>query len=371
MAWLDLTSGSLMEAPDYDVLLAPESDDDALKAASQKGAVAIQFEKYRDGRGFTLARALRDEFQFKGLLVAAGTLIPDQAQFLLRVGFNIAQIGEEARLPAWQSALNRFQLYYQKAPVNVGLSREEFMANQPESWVHHLREELEEAAELSERMGVIKRYMQDHMVFSTSLQKEDQVILHGLSDAKLDVRVFTLDTLRLFAEVEETLEKSEKRYGLTIERIQPDPHDLEELIARDGVDAFYQSVTKRKNCCFVRKVKPLKRALQGAGLWITGLRQSQSEGRANVPLAEWDDAFGVIKVNPVADWSDTMLETYILEHNVLVNPMHERGYPSIGCEPCTRAIKPGEDIRAGRWWWENDNNNAKECGLHVAGGGAL
>jgi phosphoadenosine phosphosulfate reductase len=158
------------------------------------------------------------------------------------------------------------------------------------------------------------------------------------------------------------LEASQNRYGIDIRVMFPDAREVEELVARDGIYGFRLAVENRKTCCDVRKVRPLKRALEGAKGWVTGLRREQSVGRAHVPFASWDAENALFKFNPIADWSLEKLEAYVAEHDVPVNPLHARGFPSIGCQPCTRAIKPGEDIRAGRWWWENEDG--KECGLH-------
>jgi phosphoadenosine phosphosulfate reductase len=174
--------------------------------------------------------------------------------------------------------------------------------------------------------------------------------------------VFTLDTGRLFPETIETLSASERRYGMTIRVLAPDAAATEALVARDGVLGFRNSIEARKSCCHIRKVLPLKRALAGAAGWITGLRREQSAGRADVPFAAWDAEHRLIKLNPIADWPLERLEAYVSSNQIPVNPLHARGFPSIGCQPCTRAIRPGDDLRAGRWWWEN--GFGRECGLH-------
>jgi len=215
---------------------------------------------------------------------------------------------------------------------------------------------------LEDRLLEIVRSVEGRITFSTSLGIEDQAVLNAIAASGADIDVFTLDTGRHFPETLETLEASENRYGLDIRVMFPDAHEVEELVARDGIQGFRLAVENRKACCEVRKVRPLKRALAGAAGWVTGLRRDQSAGRAHVPFAAWDGADGLVKLNPLADWSLEQLEDYIAANNVPVNPLHARGFPSIGCQPCTRAIKPGEDIRAGRWWWENEDG--KECGLH-------
>jgi phosphoadenosine phosphosulfate reductase len=215
---------------------------------------------------------------------------------------------------------------------------------------------------LEERLTEVVRWIPGRVTFSTSLGLEDQAVLHAIAASGAKIDVFTLDTGRHFPETLETLEASELRYGLKIRVMAPDAREVEELVARDGIFGFRLAVENRKACCEIRKVRPLKRALAGASGWITGLRRDQSAGRSDVPFAAWDGADGLVKVNPMADWSLERLEAYIADNNVPTNPLHAKGYPSIGCQPCTRAIRPGEDIRAGRWWWENEDG--KECGLH-------
>src|SRR5207237_10852457 len=156
---------------------------------------------------------------------------------------------------------------------------------------------------------------------------------------------------------------SATRYGTKIRGMTPDARKVEELVARDGIFGFRLAVENRKACCEVRKVRPLKRALAGASGWVTGLRRDQSAGRAAVPFAAWDTEHQVVKLSPIADWTIEQLETYIAANDVPVNPLPANGFASISCQPCTRAIKPGEDVRAGRWWWENEDG--KECGLHT------
>ncbi|MEQ1578115.1 MAG: phosphoadenylyl-sulfate reductase [Hyphomicrobium sp.] len=213
-----------------------------------------------------------------------------------------------------------------------------------------------------ERIKAIAKAVPGRIAFSTSLGLEDQAVLHAIVQSGADVDVFTLDTGRHFPETLETLEASEQRYGLKIRVVFPDAKAVEELVARDGIMGFRYAVENRKACCEVRKVQPLNRALAGAGGWITGLRRDQSAGRAEVPFATWDGGLKLVKLNPIADWTLQQLELYVKDNSIPVNALHAKGFPSIGCQPCTRAIRPGEDIRAGRWWWENEDG--KECGLH-------
>jgi phosphoadenosine phosphosulfate reductase len=226
----------------------------------------------------------------------------------------------------------------------------------------HLAGRFARIASLEARIAEIARSVTGTIAFSTSFGLEDQAILHAIAQAGDAIDIFTLDTGRHFPETLDTLAQSEQRYGLRIRVLAPVAEDLEQLVARDGVLGFRHSVEARKACCDLRKVRPLERGLAEAAAWITGLRRGQSPGRALVPFAEWDAEHGLIKLNPIADWSIGQLEAYIAANDVPVNPLHARGFPSIGCQPCTRAIRPGEDIRAGRWWWENEDG--KECGLH-------
>jgi phosphoadenosine phosphosulfate reductase len=217
---------------------------------------------------------------------------------------------------------------------------------------------------LEDRIRLIAQEISGRVAFSTSLGIEDQAVLHAIATTKTRTKidVFTLDTGRHFAETLDTLEESENRYGLNIRVMFPDAREVEELVARDGINGFRNSVDNRKACCDIRKVRPLNRALSGAAAWMTGLRREQSQGRAHVPFAVYDGAQKLIKLNPIADWTLAELEGYVGTHKIPINALHAKGFPSIGCQPCTRAIKPGEDIRAGRWWWENEDG--KECGLH-------
>ncbi len=220
-----------------------------------------------------------------------------------------------------------------------------------------------EGLDLSGRLAFVAA-LEGKAVFTTSLGIEDQVITAAIANGKHDIEVSTLETGRLFNETVALIDKTEETYGILIRRFYPEQDDIDAYAARYGLNGFYDSVEARHACCGVRKLKPLARALEGASFWITGLRRGQSGNRAETPFAEADLERGMIKVNPLADWSNDVMTAHVEAENIPVNPLHKRGYPSIGCEPCTRAIKPGEPERAGRWWWENDEK--RECGLHVA-----
>jgi phosphoadenosine phosphosulfate reductase len=232
----------------------------------------------------------------------------------------------------------------------------------PEPSLELLTERIETTPTLEDRIRLITSYSAGRVAFSTSLGMEDQALLHAVAAAGRKIDVFMLDTGRHFQETLDTLEASELRYGLGIRVIAPAAHDIEELVSRDGINGFRFSIEARKACCEIRKVMPLRRALHGAAFWMTGLRRGQSAGRGAVPFATRDETLGLIKVNPLADWSLERLQDYVRDNNIPVNALHARGYPSIGCQPCTRPVRDGEDIRAGRWWWENEDG--KECGLH-------
>ncbi|OLP53093.1 phosphoadenosine phosphosulfate reductase [Rhizobium rhizosphaerae] len=216
---------------------------------------------------------------------------------------------------------------------------------------------------LAERLALVGS-LDGRAVFTTSLGIEDQVITAAIGGHCRSIAVVTLETGRLFAATLALIDETEAAYDLEIVRFHPEKADVDAYAAQYGLNGFYDSVEARHACCGVRKVKPLARALEGARFWITGLRRGQSGNRADTPFAEADFDRGLIKINPLADWDIETVKAYVAEHDVPVNPLHARGYPSIGCEPCTRAIKPGEPERAGRWWWENDMK--RECGLHVA-----
>lgn len=363
MVLVDLASGTVVTDPEeIATVLEPTADEAALAAAAggNAGPIAISFPSFTDGRGFSLARLLRERHGFKGELRAVGHLIPDHGQFLLRSGFDTAEIAGPDAAATWKASLEQIRHNYQPAvrnrlPLRWDASRKAALA---------LNEALGKTDDLVARIKEVAASIEGRIAFSTSLGLEDQAILYAIAKSGADVDIFTLDTGRLFPEVLETVELSELRFRRRIRLVVPDAQEVEELVARDGVYGFRQSIENRKTCCEIRKVRPLRRALEGAQGWITGLRREHSGARADVPLAEWDQDRGLIKVNPVADWSSEMLASYIADNNIPVNPLHARGFVSIGCAPCTRAVKPGEDPRAGRWWWENEEK--KECGLHVA-----
>lgn len=223
--------------------------------------------------------------------------------------------------------------------------------------------ELVEHDQLGNQLASLAQLFPSTVRFSTSFSKEDQAITHGITTSAPGIGIFTLDTGRLFEETYSTWSATIERLGAKIEVYSPETNRLEAFIASKGPNAFYESVENRLECCRIRKVEPLARALHGADIWVTGLRKSHSPDRADLPVVEWDDSHGLVKVHPLLLWSDAELDAYIAQHNIPINRLHAKGFPSIGCAPCTRAVKPGEDFRAGRWWWENALK--KECGLHI------
>src|SRR5579871_92577 len=220
--------------------------------------------------------------------------------------------------------------------------------------------------DLTARLVAFRKALDGPIIFTTSLGLEDQVILHHICEAGLDIDIVTLDTGRLFPETYSTWEETEQRYGRRIRAIYPEHGALERLVAAQGINGFYRTKEARVACCDVRKVEPLRRALAGAQGWITGLRADQSADRRNIGLVGADPAHNLLKCNPLIDWSREAAQDFAVLHKVPTNPLHQKGFLSIGCAPCTRAVRPGEPERAGRWWWEDTGK--KECGLHVASG---
>lgn len=202
----------------------------------------------------------------------------------------------------------------------------------------------------------------DKIALSTSLGAEDQVLTEMVSNSTSPIKVFTLDTGRLFPETYDLIDRTSKKFKIKIDVYFPKHEAVQAMVAHKGMNLFFESVENRKECCNIRKLEPLKRAFETIDAWICGLRAEQSVTRTAVELVEWDENNNKLKINPLAHWSEKMVWDYIKEKKIPYNPLHDKSYPSIGCQPCTRAIFEGEDVRAGRWWWENPDT--KECGLH-------
>jgi phosphoadenosine phosphosulfate reductase len=201
------------------------------------------------------------------------------------------------------------------------------------------------------------------IAFASSMGAEDQVLTQMIASIDKKAKIFTLDTGRMFPETYEAIERTNARYKINIEIMFPETQQVEAMVNEKGINLFYESIENRKQCCHIRKMVPLKRALQGLEVWISGLRRSQSVTRENLALVEWDENNEMIKLNPLIDWTEEQIWAYIEEKSIPYNKLHDQGFPSIGCQPCTRSVQEGEDVRAGRWWWEMPEH--KECGLHV------
>jgi phosphoadenosine phosphosulfate reductase len=221
----------------------------------------------------------------------------------------------------------------------------------------------------SERLQAAREALAGRLVLTTSFGLEDQVLSHLVLTAGLEIDVVTLDTGRLFPQTYALWAETEARYGRRIAAFYPDSPEVEGLVRAQGIDGFYASVAARKACCHVRKVVPLGRSLDGAAGWITGLRADQSPERTGLGFASADGERGLVKFNPLYDWTRERILHFAKAHGVPINPLHAKSYLSIGCAPCTRAVAPGEPERAGRWWWEDQSH--KECGLHVAADGHI
>ena len=216
---------------------------------------------------------------------------------------------------------------------------------------------------IEERLKTLASLFPGKIIFTTSFGIEDQVITHKIYRNNLNIKVVTLDTGRLFPQTYDVYSNTNSRYNKKVTVCFPDYEAVEKMVSEKGPFSFFESKENRMECCYLRKVVPLNRALSGMECWISGIRSSQSDNRNQMDWLEYDDQRNVFRFYPLFDWSFEEVENFIKENNVPYNSLHDKGYVSIGCEPCTRAVKPGEDFRAGRWWWENDG--PKECGCHV------
>jgi phosphoadenosine phosphosulfate reductase len=221
--------------------------------------------------------------------------------------------------------------------------------------------------DLFERVAVLRRRVPGRVVFTTGFGLDGQAIAHAIFSQALDIDVVTLDTGRLFPETFDVWAATEQRYATRIIAIAPDASDVEALLARQGINGFRDSVGARLECCAIRKVAPLDRALKGADAWIAGIRADQSSSRAHFAAVSFDEQRLLIKAHPLFDWTRDQVLAFVRTHGVPYNALHDRGFASVGCAPCTRAVAPGEPEPAGRWWWERAEH--KECGLHLSGDG--
>jgi phosphoadenosine phosphosulfate reductase len=220
-----------------------------------------------------------------------------------------------------------------------------------------------EGASSKEILSYFIQNYKGKIVFTSSLGAEDQVLTDQIASIDKETKIATLDTGRLFPETYTLIDKTNKKYDIKLDVYFPDKEKVEKMVKEKGINLFYDSIDNRHLCCHIRKIEPLKRATEGMSVWITGLRRAQSVTRTNLLPVEWDEANKMIKVNPLYMWTEEDVWNYIKDNEVPYHELHDKGYPSIGCEPCTRAVKPDEDVRAGRWWWEKPEE--KECGLHT------
>jgi phosphoadenosine phosphosulfate reductase len=329
----------------------PAGVQDRLGVASQ---VRLEFPKWADGRAYSQARLLRQRFHYLGDIRATGDVVADMAPLLARCGFSSAVLRPGESRASAEQALRLvtvdFQPNYPKLQAGIQVHGTSSGEEPP-----HIARTLSLLQEAAACPGA---------VLATSMGVEDQVLAHLIARHGLGIELIAIDTGRLHAETLATLRMTEQRYGLRIKVVRPDAGATHEYVQQHGLNAFYESVDLRKRCCHIRKVEPLARALTGRTAWVTGQRREQALSRSALAEREIDTATGMKKFNPLATWTTDQVWAFANLHDVPVNPLHARGYPSIGCEPCTRAIKPREDIRAGRWWWEIKDANTSECGLH-------
>ncbi len=336
------------------VWLAPAADTLTLaEKLDGLALIAIQFPKFTDGRGYSHAALLRKRLGWSGEIRAVGEVLRDQVFYMARVGFTAFAVPQGFVAEHLVSGLGDFSVAYQDDAAGAFAP------------ALHNRAAAVREAKIVRTLKVLKRVAAQHpdAAFATSLSAEDMVVTDFIARHKLPIHVVTLDTGRLHDETLGMIGEVKAKYGIDIEVMRPNAEAVEAHVAAHGAYAFYESLELRKECCGIRKVEPLNRALAGRSAWLTGQRRDQAVTRTALPEMERDEARGIAKFNPLADWSWDDVLAYAARFEVPLNPLHARGYPSIGCEPCTRAIRPGEDPRAGRWWWEQADK--KECGLHT------
>lgn len=339
------------------ILLQPADDVRELDGRIGNAAlVAVDFHRIGDGRGYSHAFLLRNRLNYQGRLRALGAVTADQVFAMARVGFDSFALRVDQSAETALAALDTFSIPYQGAAV-AGSAVERADANF-NARVRLLERTLTELAARHERPAL-----------ASSLSAEDMVITDVIARLKLPIDIFTLDTGRLHQETLALIPEVKARYGIDIEVRRPDEHAIAAYIVAHGKDGFYDGIAQRKLCCNIRKVAPLNEALQGRDAWITGQRRDQSITRGALSESERDGERDMQKYNPLADWTWADALAYVARFDAPMNALYARGYVSIGCEPCTKAIRPGEDPRNGRWWWENQDS--KECGLHTMTNAAL
>lgn len=345
---------------DVGVFLAPSDDPGTLTGdVGSLPLIAVDFPQFADGRGYSIARLLRERHGYAGELRAVGDILRDQLYLLAECGFDAFSLRADGSAEDALAGLADF------AGVYAATSRT------PQPWFRRRAPECAAnggavtfARRVADAADLLHRVAARHApaVLASSFGAEDMVLIDLIARENVPIRIFTLDTGRLPEETHALIDKVRRRYGLPIDVYAPDTRRLQAFVREHGVNAFLDGVEKRKQCCAIRKTEPLQRALVAKGAWITGLRRAQSVTRSGLAREEFDAAHALPKFNPLADWSEAEVWSYLRAHGVPYNALHDRGYPSIGCAPCTRAIQPGEDVRAGRWWWEAPEH--KECGLH-------
>jgi len=351
---------ALLARGDCGVWLAPNDDPAEIAADIHVlPLIAVDFPQFTDGRGYSIARLLRDRYGFKGELRAIGDVLRDQLFQMAECGFDAFAVRADRDAAEALSGLDDF------AEVYTATSRT------PQPWFRRRLARAgasTEAAAGERRVAAAVALLTDvvarhpTVVYASSFAAEGMVLIDLIARHALPIRIVTLDTGRLHEETYALIDTVRKRYGLPIDIYTPDTQKLQAFVREHGVNAFYDSVEQRRGCCAVRKSEPLARALAGKGAWITGQRRAQSVTRGDLEVEEYDALHGLPKFNPLAAWSDDDVWSYVRANAVPYNALHDRGYPSIGCAPCTRAVKPGDDVRSGRWWWEAPEH--KECGLH-------
>ena len=329
--------------------------------------LAVDFPIFRDGRGYSTAALLRDRFGWSGELRAIGDVLVDQILPLSRVGFDSFALrndqSPEVAIRQLKSISDRLQDDWRANRSQVASSgiKKPALWSIPKNTITDLQIKAR-ADELIARLQAIGKDHRD-IRFATSLAAEDMVITDAIVASGVPIALFTLETGRLHQETIDMVTTVEQHYKIAIKRVYPKPTDIDAYVDRFGLNGFYDSEEAKKACCGARKVKPLNESLHGASAWISGQRKEQSVTRSDLAFEELDESRGIPKFNPLFDWSEDEVWAYLQSRRVPIHPLHLQGYPSIGCEPCTRVVKQGEDIRAGRWWWLQ--KDSKECGLHV------
>jgi phosphoadenosine phosphosulfate reductase len=333
------------------ILLQPADDVKKLDGRIGNAAlISVDFHRISDGRGYSHAFLLRKRLNYQGRLRAQGAVTADQVFAMARVGFDSFALRADQSADTALRSLDSFGVPYQGAVV-AGSASDRADANFA-ARVRLLERALTELAARHERPAL-----------ASSLSAEDMVITDVIARLKLPIDIFTLETGRLNPETLALIPQVKERYGIEIDVRRPDEHAVAAYVAAHGKDGFYDSVAARKLCCNIRKVAPLNEALNGRDAWVTGQRRDQAVTRGALPEAERDAERDMQKYNPLADWAWADVLAYAARFDIPMNALYQRGYVSIGCEPCTKAIRPGEDPRNGRWWWENQDS--KECGLHT------